>query len=242
MSVFEAEGLDTALIERRLDRLPGCYAIVLAENGERSFLYWRDTSAARTLFEPPALIAPADLEGADLVYLSGISVAVLSPKARTALIEYLYHFRMRGGLVAFDSNYRPRLWPDLATAQKEITAFWSVCDVALPSLDDEVALFGDSSAEAVIERLTATGITSGALKRGEAGPLPIGGDAGGAVFSPAEKVIDTTAAGDSFNAAYIAALLQGGNLAACMQAGHNLARRVVACRGAILPIDGTDSI
>lgn len=233
IDMFEQEGLDTTLIERRPDRLPGCYAISLDDNGERTFLYWRDSAAARTLFEAPAAIAPGHLDAADLVYLSGITVAILSPQARTDLVAFLAGFRTRGGRVAFDSNYRPRLWPDRATAQRELQAFWSICDVALPSLDDEMALFGDSGASSVIARLRACGIRRGALKRGEAGPIPIGDTVPGTVFRPAEKVVDTTAAGDSFNGAYLAALLQGMEPAQCLQAGHELARRVVSFRGAI---------
>lgn len=237
MRMFESEGLDTTLVERRPDRLPGCYAIVLAENGERSFLYWRDRSAARTLFDPPASVTPAHLNGADLVYLSGITAAILSQQARAALIEHLSRFRRQGGLVAFDSNYRPRLWPDRATAQQEIAAFWSVCDVALPSLDDEIALFGDTGPDEVIARLLKTGVTRGALKQGAAGPLAIGQQTPETVFAPADRVVDTTAAGDSFNGAYIAALLKGLDPAQCLQAGHYIARKIVAVHGAIAPRD-----
>ena len=116
---FEAEGLDISLIERRADRVPGLYAISLDAAGERSFTYWRDSSAARTLFLPPATVTPERLAGFDLVYLSGISLAVLAPEARAALRAFLVGFRAEGGRVAFDSNYRPRLWPDAATARRE---------------------------------------------------------------------------------------------------------------------------
>jgi 2-dehydro-3-deoxygluconokinase len=158
-------------------------------------------------------------------------------QARAALIEHLSRFRRQGGLVAFDSNYRPRLWPDRATAQQEIAAFWSVCDVALPSLDDEIALFGDTGPDEVIARLLKTGVTRGALKRGAVGPLAIGHQTPETVFAPADRVVDTTAAGDSFNGAYIAALLKGLDPAQCLQAGHYIARKIVAVHGAIAPRD-----
>jgi 2-dehydro-3-deoxygluconokinase len=235
---FVAEGLDVTLIERRADRLPGCYAIVLDTAGERRFLYWRDASAARTLFEPPATVGFDALEGADMVYLSGITAAILAPLARDRLVDWLAGFRARGGQVAFDSNYRPALWPDRATAQRAIAAFWSVCDVGLPSLDDEMALFGDADAAAVVARLRAAGVSTGALKRGASGPLAIG-DVPAQVFAAAERVVDTTAAGDSFNGAYLAALLRGEPHAACLRDGHDMARRVIAHRGAILPADMT---
>ena len=85
--------------------------------------------------------------------------------------------------MAFDSNYRPRLWPDAATARREIGAIWALTDIGLPSLDDEMALFGEADAAAVLARLAAAGVTRGALKRGAEGPLPLGAVRGAAGVS-----------------------------------------------------------
>ncbi len=234
IAFFETEGLHTGLIERRADRVPGLYAISLDGNGERSFTYWRDSSAARTLFLPPAEINPSDLKDFDLVYLSAITLAILAPEARASLAAFLETYRRRGGRVAFNSNYRPRLWPDAATARREIAGFWAITDIGLPSLDDEMALFGDPGEAAVLARLAALGVQRGALKRGEVGPVPIGGGRLPA-FPPAEKVVDTTAAGDSFNGAYLAALMRRESEAACLSAGHAMAAEVIGHPGAIIP-------
>lgn len=237
LGFFAAEGLDTGLIERRPDRAPGLYAISLDARGERSFTYWRDSSAARTLFAPPAAVTPDRLAGFDLIYLSGITLAILSPAARGMLGGFLSGYRVRGGRVAFDSNYRPRLWPDAATARREIGALWAVTDIGLPSVDDEMALWGDPDADAVLARLRAAGVARGALKRGADGPLPIGPAGPLPAFPPAPRVVDTTAAGDSFNGAYLAALLAGGSEADCLAAGHAMAAKVIGHPGAIIPRD-----
>ena len=232
---FADEGLDTALIERRPDRAPGLYAIDVDARGERSFTYWRDSSAARTLFQPPAAVTPDRLAGFDLLYLSGITLAILAPEARAALAGFLPRFRAAGGRIAFDSNYRPRLWPDRDTARSAIAALWAQTDIALPSLDDEMALFGDADEAAVLARLADAGVRRGALKRGADGPVPIGWTGPLPAFPPAPRVVDTTAAGDSFNGAYLAALLAGAPEPDCLAAGHALATRVVGHPGAILP-------
>jgi 2-dehydro-3-deoxygluconokinase len=235
LAFLAAEGLDTGLVERREGRAPGLYAIALDARGERSFTYWREASAARTLFAPPCEVTPDRLRGFDLIYLSGVSLAVLGAEARAALRAFLADYRAGGGLVAFDSNYRPRLWPDAATARREIEALWRLTDVGLPSLDDEIALCGDADAAAVLARLEALGVRRGALKRGAAGPLAIGWDGAPPAFRAVARPRDTTAAGDSFNGGFLAALLAGGGPAACMAAGHALAARVVRHRGAIVP-------
>ena len=189
----------------------------------------------RSLFLPPAEVGPDRLAGFDLVYLSGITLAILAPAARRALAAFLETFRAAGGRVAFDSNYRPRLWPDPATARGEIDAFWALTDIGLPSLDDEIALYGDAGEAAVIARLAAAGVGRGALKRGAAGPLALGAAGALPTFPPAPRVVDTTAAGDSFNGGYLGALMRGLPEADCLAAGHALAAEVVTHPGAIMP-------
>jgi 2-dehydro-3-deoxygluconokinase len=234
LEFFASEGLETGLVERREGRVPGLYAINVDAAGERSFTYWRDTSAARTLFIPPAKVMPERLGDFCLIYLSGISLAIMSEGARDALRRFLVHFRANGGLVAFDSNYRPRLWRDRKEAQQEIAAFWAITDIGLPSFDDEQALFGDADAAAVIQRLNGLGVVRGALKRGKAGPLPLAPLNTLPDFPPAARVVDTTAAGDSFNGAYLAALLRGAPEAERLAAGHAMASEVIAHPGAII--------
>jgi len=235
VATFAAEALDTGLVERRADRAPGLYAISVDANGERSFTYWRESSAARTLFLPPAQVTPDRLAGFDLVYLSGITVAILTPEGRRALLDFLPGYRSAGGRVSFDSNYRPRLWPDAATARRELAVFWRMTDVALPSIDDEMALWGDRDAAGVLARLRGFGVGEGALKRGAEGPVPIGPCGAVPAFPKAERVVDTTAAGDSFNGAYLAAVLRGADEAGRLAAGHAMAAEVIGHPGAIIP-------
>ena len=227
------EGLETDLLLESPDREPGLYSITTDRDGERSFNYWRSASAARDLLTPPAL-TPAHLAPADMVYLSAISLAILPAQDRHTLLGWLEDFRANGGRVAFDSNYRPKLWEDVETARAVVTKAWKLTDIALPSLDDEMALFGDPDEGAVLDRLTACGLNQGALKRGAIGPRSLDGSRPGD-FEAVTKVVDSTAAGDSFNAGYLAAHLSGAPQAACLQAGHRLASRVIGMRGAIIP-------
>ena len=247
---LRAEGIDDALVGGHARRLPGLYAIATDARGERSFSYWRERSAARTLFEPDADVRTEDgaeharhaldaLRRTDLVHLSGISLAILSPASRERLCERLARCRERGVRVSFDSNYRPALWEDAASAASWIARLWRLADIALPSADDERALFGDPSAEAVAARLRAAGVRDGAVKDGERGAVPIPTDAPAPPFEPLERMVDSTAAGDAFDGAFLAARLAGRSTTEAIAAGHALARTVVCHRGAIVPRGAT---
>lgn len=233
IAFMKVEELDSNLLTFSDKSVPGLYAISTDAEGERSFIYWRSTSAAREMFAPPALSLPA-LADSDLIYFSAISLAILPAEHRNAFLGWLPAYKAGGGRVAFDSNYRPALWSDTETARATITEAWRHADIGCPSLDDEMALFGDADAEAVIARLHGLGVTSGALKRGALGPVALDGSESGP-FEPADRVVDSTAAGDSFNGAYLAACLAGLPEHDCLRRGHELARQVVGTKGAILP-------
>ena len=228
------EGIDTSHISRSATRVPGIYSIATDDAGERSFTYWRELSAARTLLQTPGLTREV-LDEFSLVYLSGITLAILTAADRHMLLEWLAAYRAQGGKVAFDSNYRPALWRDQTEAQHMVTAALQVTDIALSGIEDEKALFGDRNDAETIARIKGAGVTAGALKRGRLGPA--GFDGGRIASEPAKHIVDSTAAGDSFNAGFLAETLVGGTEKEALEAGHALANRVLQHRGAITPKD-----
>jgi 2-dehydro-3-deoxygluconokinase len=232
---FAAEGVECRLIGRHPDRLPGIYAIETDAQGERSFRYWRDTSAARTLFGGVGA-SMADLGQFDVIYLSGITLAILPPDIRTALITTAAQLRAAGKQVVFDTNHRPRLWPDTATARASFDAMWAATSLALPSYDDEERLYPGLTPTLVVDRIAALGAAEVVLKNGAAGPMIWAGAATVQTDLPrATKVIDTSGAGDSFNAGYLAARLAGADPVDAAGAGHALAVRVIGHHGAVIP-------
>lgn len=223
-----AQDIGTAAMDRDPEGTPGLYAINLTEDGERSFTYWRNAAAARDLFGDGDFSRLADY---DMIYLSGISLAILPDHVRKGLLAYV---DAQGLKLAFDSNYRPRLWESTQVARATTRAFMERADLALPSIDDEMALY-DETQDQVTARCTRLRAT-GALKRGALGPISLGEPVEQS-YEPAPNVVDTTAAGDSFNGAYLGAVMSGATQATALRAAHDMAARVVQYRGAIMPKD-----
>jgi 2-dehydro-3-deoxygluconokinase len=215
---------------------PGLYAITLT-GAERSFTYWRSDSAARQLASQPDRLAKG-LQGQALVYFSGITLAILEPAARAVLVDAVGAARKAGSLIAFDANYRPRLWASAEIARAAVNAALSVCDIALPTFPDEQSLYGDASPEATAERLSAAGVGEIVVKNGDL-PASVCHD-GRTQNVPAVHVaspVDTTGAGDSFNGSYLAARLAGLSPLDATRKAHAVAAAVVQVRGALAPVE-----
>ncbi|WP_282609844.1 sugar kinase [Pelagibius sp. Alg239-R121] len=233
---WRREGLGTSHVVRLAGRRPGLYVIKTDETGERSFFYWRGESAARELLrDPRCRDALERVEEYDLVYLSGITLGILDQDSRDGLLNLLDNVRTNGGLVAFDGNFRPALWSSFDLARTEMEKLLRRSDIALPSFDDESRLFGDRTPEETLERLRALGVDEAVVKNGAETGLVLS-ESNVTRVSPekANNVVDTTAAGDSFNGAFLAARLMGRSAMDAAMAGHKLAAHVVTKRGAIV--------
>jgi len=240
IAAWQAEALHTGLIQQMDNKLPGLYVIETDARGERTFYYWRNDAAARYWLDGERADAICQqLAHYDYLYLSGISLAILSPSAREKLFALLADCRANGGKIIFDNNYRPRLWPSREEAQAAYRAMLTVTDIAFLTLDDETLLWGDTPASAVIARTQQAGVSEVVIKRGADACLVAVGDEPllevPAVRLPPQAVVDTTAAGDSFSAGYLALRLTGGSAADAAKRGHLTASTVIQHRGAIIP-------
>ncbi|ANY80029.1 ketodeoxygluconokinase [Microvirga ossetica] len=234
IAAWDAEGVGTGRVLRLQGRLPGLYIIQTDAKGERRFSYWRDTAAARLLFQAPeGENTVAALPAYDMIYLSGISLSLYGDNGRERLFAVLGEARANGRRVAFDTNFRPRGWPDRDIARAAFRQAFACADIVLASTEDLDLLFGDDGVNEVLafsDRaeivLKHPDLTCRVLTKGEDVLVP---------GKPAKDVVDTTAAGDSFAAAYLDARLSGQDPRSAAQAGHRLAGQVVRHRGAIIP-------
>ncbi len=232
---FADAGVGTRHIARVPGRTVGLYLIEL-KDGERSFAYWRGQSAARLLAEDAARLATG-LADAGVVYLSGITLAILEGAGRETLYVAMAAARAKGARVVFDPNLRPRLWPDEATMCRVVMEAAALSDIVLPSHEDEATFFGDADLKATADRYADVGAGLVIVKNGGGEMLTRDGEVY-ATHAPevVSAIVDTTAAGDSFNAGFLAAWLAGGDVAAAVRAGARLAAQVIGQRGALCEV------
>lgn len=221
-------------IRRIPNKRPGLYMIHQAD-GDRHFTYWRENSAARQLADDSAALVSA-LEGAALIYFSGITLAILQPTARAAFLVAMGAARAAGAQTAFDPNIRPILWADEDELRDAVTAAAAVSSFVLPTHSDEAPFFGDKSAADTANRYLASGASEVVVKDGANDALVVNGTE--TISVPAQKsarVVDATGAGDSFNGAYLAARMTGATLFAAGEIAHKTAAEVIGHRGALMP-------
>jgi 2-dehydro-3-deoxygluconokinase len=230
---LDGHNIGTKFIRTVPGRRPGLY-MIHQENGDRHFTYWRDTSAAKLLADDKDALAAA-VKDAKVVYFSGITLAILAPRARGRLLGAIVKARDAGARIVFDTNIRPALWTSPRVMTSVLTAAATLCDIVLPTHPDEAPLFGDKNADETADRYLELGVEEVVVKDG----------AGEAVIAtahervriapkPAKAVVDATGAGDSFNGGYLSARLAGKSLEEAGENGHRVAGVVIGQKGALV--------
>jgi len=231
LDFISKNGIGTQYIRQIAGKRAGIY-LIHQERGDRQFTYWRETSAARHLADDTDLLRQS-LAGADLVYFSGITLAILAPAKREAFLGVIGQAQIK--LICFDPNIRLSLWPDMRELNQTLRQAANLCNIVLPTYDDEAALMGDKTPMQMAQRYLDYGAGEVVVKNGAARAFAVNGDTQ-AECAPAhiDDVVDATGAGDSFNGAYLAARLQGEGLEKSLKIGHEIAGMVIRHPGALI--------
>ncbi|MBU2919394.1 sugar kinase [Psychrosphaera sp. F3M07] len=231
---WQAEGVGISYVRTIANQMPGLYIINNDQNGERYFHYWRQHAPARQLISqfPDVL---HQLHTFDLIFLSGITLSLYNQSDLQQLFSCLQHFRAKGGIVVFDNNYRLRNWKSVDDAQAVFKTMMAHTDIALISFDDEVSMYGEHTPDECLVKWINAGVREVVIKNGESGCLLYVNELTSTISLPSVvKPVDTTAAGDSFNGAYLAAKLKGKTPHQCVNDAQICASIVIMHKGAII--------
>ncbi len=234
---WENERVGSSLVQRVSGKQPGLYYIQLDSKGERSFYYWRGESAARKCFEyKDSTRVLSRLETYNAVYLSGISLAILEPVSSERFLTKLDELHSKGVKIYFDFNHRPHLWPSKEKAVACYARIASLAHTVFLSRDEGGTLLNCGTVHDMHAHLRDVGVAETVIRDGKS---PCSISRGEETFEVAAKesvrVVDTTAAGDSFSAAYLMARMFGCGVVEAAVLGHSLAARVISCKGAVVP-------
>ena len=234
---LEANGIATNHVREIPDRTIGLYLITLKQ-AERFFTYWRSNSAAKLLADDGDFLH-STLSAANCIYFSGITLAILSPESRTRFLSILARMKAMGKFIAFDSNTRRKLWSSDEEMAATIVAGYQVSTLALPTFEDEALSFGDGNILDCAKRISSYGVKEIVVKDGAKPCLALIGDQIITLAPiPIAEVVDTTGAGDSFNAGYISARLASKIPIDALKVAHGVAGKVIRQRGALLEMSG----
>jgi 2-dehydro-3-deoxygluconokinase len=231
LALWAEEGVDTQGVRVADQRPTGLYFAMQGPAGH-SFLYYRAGSAASGY--GPADVDEALVRGARILYASGISQAI-STTAADAVFHAMAVARAAGVRIAYDTNYRPSLWP-AARASAVIHAAVAQADIALPSLEDATALTGLTEPGAIADFYLRLGPRMVALKLGAEGVLLASAEARTHLPAHPCRFVDATGAGDTFCGAFLARLILGDGPEAA--ARYGLVAAALKCEGfgAVTPI------
>lgn len=235
LEFMRASDVSDAYVQVVPNKTVGLYRIHVKE-GERSFTYWREASAARELAANERALNAA-LDQADLIYFSGITLAILDEPSRDTLLRSIETARNNCKIIAFDPNLRPPLWQTTRDMTTNVMRAANLVDLVLPSFEEESFWFGDSDPMATLDRYSDLGVSHVVVKDGD-NPVVFQSEAmrTQVPFPPIGVPEDTTAAGDSFNAGVLNGLIKGRDLHNSIQEGCALAGRVVQQSGALVPV------
>lgn len=178
------------------------------------------------------------MKEADWFFVSGITLSIFNDEEREQLVAIAKEVKARGRQIAFDPNYRSNGWSDPQLARNAIEKFASHTTFMLATIDDEKLLYGQMSGRDHAARWHKHGVKTVILKCGPQGAIIYeqGVDSVKVPVAICGQPVDTTGAGDSFNAAFLAAKIMNKSTFSATEAGNMLASQVIRHPGAIMPL------
>jgi len=236
ISDFKLNGIDTSFVQYIEDRQPGTYLIQTSDLGERSFIYWRESSAAKSCISKLNNACKHSLiNQCDIFYFSGISIAILDKQDRDAFWQLLTQLRDSGSLIVFDSNFRRNLWCSTDDAASQFKKAFEISSIVFAGVEDFELLYDLSNFTSINNFLADYSISELIIKNGPDGIFYRSTNSEFTYeIEPIANVIDTTSAGDSFNSGYLSARINKCSALNAIKHACRVSGCIIQYKGAII--------
>lgn len=237
MDLWQAEGIDTSTVKQVTDAPTGVYFVTHGADGHQ-FSYFRAGSAASRMTADD--LPCKALCSAKILHVSGISQAI-SDSATDAVFAAIDLVRDAGGQVSYDTNLRLKLWP-LDRARAITHAAMARCTIALPGLEDATQLTGLTAPDAIADFYLGLGVEVVALTLGHEGTLVATHQDRQRIKGRKVEAVDATAAGDTFDGAFLARLVAGDTAFDAARYANAAAALSTQGYGAVAPMPRKDAV
>lgn len=205
-TLLSAEQIDRSLVGRS-SRTNGIYFIKRDSSPNTRLHFIRDRSAAKQAIDLLDLQFVREyILNSHVFHLSLIAIGMTENKQR--LLELVGSVAGRI-LISLDTNYRSSVWESSDQARETLADYLPHIDLLFVTDTDDRAYHGERSTVEVIKHYQSFGVPEFAYRMGAAGSIVFSGKADGIKAIPNIEVLDTTGAGDAYNAGYLFLKLGG---------------------------------
>lgn len=232
---LEKNGVDTSRVKvKEGTRTTITFVANEPETGERSFIFYRRPWVRGTADSSLSVedVDPDYISDADILHVSGFSLS--QNPSRKAVLNAVKHARSMGVKVSFDPTLRVDVWNSERTVRRLYAQMLRLSDIATFSREEASFMFGTHDPEKAARKALKRGVQTVGIKLGADGAL-LQNSAGESLYAPAFKVkaVDTTGAGDGWNAGLLVGMLRGWDLKTCVTIANAVGALVVTKHGAI---------
>ena len=215
----------------------GLYLIKNKDNGEKQFFYWRDESAAKQYFNNiDFLNLYKELKNFDYIYFSGITLSIIHISKLNNFIKLLNLLKSKKIKIVFDFNIRPTRWnkKNLNNFFDSVLKFVDICFLSGEDMSYWKNKNGIKSYEQIVRKYKI----KHSIFRKNAKFTYVFLNKNKYVFKNKllKKVVDTSGAGDGFNAAYLSNFIVNNDPVLALKAGSTLGSKIVMKKGAIVDV------
>ena len=232
---FKRNNVDTShVIMKKGKRTTLAFVINEPVTGERTFFFYRKPWAGGTA---DSALTTKDIDHkyiskSKILHVSGFALS--QNPSRKAILEAIRFAKEQGVKISFDPTLRLDVWNSQLSIRKMYNYVLKMADIATFSSEEAEFIFKTKEPKEAAERALEFGVEIVGVKLGAKGALIRSKD-GVEVFAPSYNVnvIDTTGAGDGWNAGLLVGLIKKLGLEDCVKIANAVGAFVVTKRGAI---------